>query len=238
MAQMEIIRAVIVQPSAFGKDNRCTLDAIAELGPHARGIVVIDLDTSEAELRELTAGGIRGVRFNMLPGGLLPWDTLEEMAARIHEFGWHIQLQLDGRELHHHESMLHRLPGNLVIDHVGKFLEPVATDHPGFQSLLRLVDGARTWVKLSAVYETSKSGAPEYADVGILAKTLIAAAPERMLWATNWPHLSDQDNPPDELTLRDTLIGWMGGDKTQRQILVDNPAALYGFDSSHAGDTR
>jgi D-galactarolactone isomerase len=234
MGRIGIDRAVIVQPSAYGKDNRCTLDAIAELGPRARGIAVIDLDTSEAELRELTAGGIRGVRFHMLPGGLLPWGILEEMAARIHKFGWHIQLQLDGRELHHHESMLHRLPGNLVIDHVGKFLEPVATDHPGFQSLLRLIDGGRVWVKLSAVYETSKSGAPQYGDVGILAKTLIATAPERMLWATNWPHLSDQDNPPDDLILRDTLVGWMGGEKTQCQILVDNPATLYGFDSLHA----
>jgi D-galactarolactone isomerase len=236
MGKMGIDRVVVVQSSAHGKDNRCTLDAIAELGSCARGIAVVDLDTSDTELRSLTAGGICGVRFHMLPGGLLPWNVLEDTAARVHEFGWHVQLQLDGRELHHYESMLHRLPGNLVIDHVGKFLEPVTIDHPGFQSLLRLLDYGRVWVKLSAIYETSKTGAPGYTDVGVLAKTLIAAAPERMVWATNWPHLSVQDDPPDEAGLRDTLVGWMGDEKTRQKILVDTPATLYGFNNKGAHD--
>jgi D-galactarolactone isomerase len=168
----------------------------------------------------------------MLPGGVLPWEILEDVAARVHDFGWHVQLQLDGRDLPQYEDVLHRLPGALVIDHTGKFLEPVSTDHPGFQTLLRLIDSGRVWIKLSAPYETSKVGAPSYADVGVLARALIAAAPERMVWATNWPHPSVQDNPPDEAVLMGALLEWMGDEETRHRILVDNPATLYGFDET------
>jgi len=229
MEGLGIERAVVVQPSAHGKDNSCTLDAVAELGPSARAVVVVDSDTSDEDLQRMTDAGARGVRFHMLPGGVLPWDILEEMAVRVHAFGWHVQLQMDGRDLPEREQVLLRLPGTLVIDRTGKFLEPVGTDHPGFQTLLRLVDTGRTWVKLSAPYETSKVGAPDYSDVGILARALIVVAPERMVWASNWPHPSAQDNLPDDKALMATILGWMGDDETRRRILVDNPAQLYGF---------
>ena len=229
METLGVERVVVVQPSAYGKDNSCTLDAIAELGPIARGVAVVDTQTTDQELDRLTAAGIRGVRFHMLPGGVLPWDILEEMAARVEAFGWHVQLQLDARNLPERENMLRRLPGTLVIDHTGKFLEPVPVEHPGFQTLLRLVETGRVWIKLSAPYETSKVGAPSYADVGTLAKALIAAAPERMLWASNWPHPSAQANPPDDVVLMAALLDWMGDEATRHRILVDNPAALYGF---------
>ena len=232
MARLGVDRVVVVQPAAYAKDNRCTLDAIAELGPIARGIAVVDTQTTDEELDRMTAAGIRGVRFHMLPGGVLPWDILEEMAARVQAFGWHVQLQLDGRNLPEREDMLKRLPGTLVIDHTGKFLEPVTTDHPGFQTLLRLLESGRVWIKLSAPYETSKVGPPSYADVGTLAKALIAAAPERMLWASNWPHPSAQDNLPDDTVLMSAILEWMGNEATRRRILVDNPAQLYGFDKT------
>ncbi len=229
MQQLGTERVVVVQPSAYGKDNSCTLDALAELGDIARGVAVVDQTVSDDELRRLTEAGIRGIRFHMLPGGVLPWDILEEMAARVQAFSWHVQLQLDGRDLPDREDLLKRLPGTLVIDHVGKFLEPVTTDHPAFRTLLGLVDSGRVWVKLSAPYETSKVGAPSYADVGVLAKALIAAAPERMVWASNWPHPSAQANPPDEEILMQALLDWMGDAARRQKILVDNPAALYGF---------
>jgi len=229
MEGLGIERAVVVQPSAYGKDNSCTLDAVAELGPSARAVVVVDTETTDEDLQRMTGAGARGIRFHMLPGGVLPWDILEEMAARIHAFGWHVQLQMDGRDLPEREEMLLGLPGTLVVDHTGKFLEPVGTDHPGFRTLLRLVDTGRVWVKLSAPYETSKTGAPDYSDVGTLARALIAAAPERMVWASNWPHPSAQDNLPDDGALMATILGWMGDDATRRRILADNPAELYGF---------
>lgn len=225
-------RTVIVQPSTYGKDNSCTLEAIAALGENARGIAVVDTSVSDAELDRLTKGGIRGIRFHMVKGGggVLPWDILETMAARVHPFGWHVQLQLDGRDLPDHEAVLKRLPGTLVVDHVGKFLEPVTVDHPGFRVLARLVDSGRTWVKLSAAYEVSKKGPPNYDDVGALAKALVKLAPQRMVWASNWPHPSvSRVNMPDDAVLLDTLLDWAPDDATRRRILADNPAELYGF---------
>jgi D-galactarolactone isomerase len=228
--QLGLIRAVIVQPSAYGSDNSCTMEAVKALGEDARGVVVVDTSVTDAALVQLTDDGARGIRFHMLPGGALPWDILEEMAARVHTFGWHVQLQMDGRFLMERESVLKRLPGTLVIDHVGKFLEPVTTQHPGFQTLLRLVDTGRCWVKLSAPYEVSKAGPPFYDDVGALAKALVKAAPERMVWASNWPHPSVSGPAvPRDSDLLDVLLNWVGDAATRSRILVDNPAKLYGF---------
>jgi D-galactarolactone isomerase len=151
------------------------------------------------------------------------------MAARVAEFGWHIQLQLDGRTLPDHFAVLHRLPCTLVIDHVGKYLEPVSVDHQSFRALLRLVANGHTYVKLSAPYEFSRSGPPNYDDVGVLAKAIVRAAPDRVVWATNWPHPTHSGEKPDDAALLDTLLDWVPDEATRRKTLVDNPARLYGF---------
>jgi D-galactarolactone isomerase len=227
--QLGTSRAVVVQPTAYGTDNRCTLAAIAALGRNeTRGIAVVDQSVSDAELDRLTQAGITGARFQMLPGGAIPWEALEPLAARIADFGWHVQLQMDGRLLAEREALLVRLPGTLVIDHVGKFLEPVTVDHPGFRALLRLLDNGRTWLKLAAAYEVSKAGAPLYEDVGALAKAAVAAHPERTVWASNWPHVSVTALPDDAMLL-DLLLEWAPDKATRRAILVDNPAELYRF---------
>jgi D-galactarolactone isomerase len=223
-------RVIVVQPSAYGTDNRCTMDAVAELGQAARAVVVVDQSVSDAELERLTKAGARGIRFHMLKGGALPRDILEEMAARVHPFGWHVQLQCNGRELPEREAMLRRLPGHLVIDHVGRFMHPVPLDHPAFACLLGLLETGRVWVKLSAPYESSRSGPPAYEDVSALAQALVRAAPERMLWASNWPHPGQSDpRVRDEAQLLDLLIEWAPEEAMRSRILVDNPAALYGF---------
>jgi D-galactarolactone isomerase len=227
-AAMGIARSVVIQPTGYGFDNACTLEGMAALGPQTRGIVVIPPETPETELRRLHALGVRGVRYMMLPGGVLGWDTLEPMAARIAPLGWHIGLQLDGRNMHQYEEMLLRLPCKLVIDHNGKFLEPVQPSHPGFQSLLRVLAAGNCWVKLSAPYETSKIGPPRYDDVGVLARALVKAAPERCMWASNWPH--PNINPmPSATAMLDLLLLWADDDATRRRILVDNPAVVYGY---------
>jgi len=155
---------------------------------------------------------------------------MDALAARVHAFGWHAVVQLDGRTLPQREAQIRRLPGRFIIDHVGKFLEPVPPSHPAFKSLLKLVDTGRCWVKLSAAYEVSKSGPPKYEDVGALAKALVKAAPERMLWASNWPHpTAPKDAPPDDANLLDLLLDWAPDESVRRRILVDNPAELYGF---------
>ncbi len=224
-----LTRAVVVQPSVYGFDNRATLDAMAILGEDARGVAVVPPDVSDAELERLTRLGIRGIRFFMIGGGALGWDDLEPLAARTAAYGWHVQMQMDGRLLHEQADRLARLPGTLVIDHNGKFLEPVGLDHPGFTALQRLLDGGRTYVKTSGVYETSRVGAPGYSDVAALARALIAHAPERCLFATNWPHPSKPGNPPDDSALVDLFRDWCGSDAVAAKIMTDNAATLYGF---------
>jgi D-galactarolactone isomerase len=229
MRRLGLGRAVIVQPSAYGTDNRCTLEGIATLGANrTRGIAVVDDKVGERALEDLTAAGMRGARLHMLTGGAIPWNMADAVAARVQAVGWHVQLQLDGRLLPEREAQIRSWPGRVVIDHAGKFLEPVPPDHAAFRCLLRLVESGRVWVKLSAPYEVSKAGPPLYDDVGRLAKLLVRAAPERMLWASNWPHPSIRDKPDDAMLL-DLLLDWAPDEAARTRILVDNPAELYGF---------
>lgn len=223
-----LTRAVVVQPTGYGFDNSCTLAAVASLGASARGVVVVDASVSDAMLEQLHAGGIRGVRFMMLPGGVLPWEMLAPVAARIAPLGWHVNLQMDGAEFPHRLQRLAELPAPLVIDHTGKFLSPPGVDAPEFRALRSLMDTGRCWVKLSAPYETSRTGAPDYADVSQLARTLVQAYPQRCLWASNWPHVG-RAVPPSDADLVDLLRGWAPKAETFRSILVDNPQQLYGF---------
>jgi len=222
-------RVVVVQPTTYGRDNACQLAAMEAFGETARGVMVVDDTATDEELADLTARGVRGVRFHMLPGGALPWDLLETVAARVHDHGWHVQLQMNGRDFQDKLDRLLALPGGLVVDHVGRFMDPVATDHSSFRALLALLDTGRCWVKLSAPYESSTVGPPDYADVTPLARALAAHAPERMLWASNWPH-PGQKAPPDEALLLGLLDRWVDDPEIRRRILVDNPAALYGFE--------
>ena len=207
------------------------MDAVAALGlDRARAVVVVRPTLSDAELERLTQAGARGVRIMCLPGGHLKWDVMDEIIARVRPFGWHPIVQFDGREFPEREDQLKRIAGDYVIDHTGKFLEPGPVDHAAFKTMLRLVDRGNCYVKLSAPYETSKAGPPGYADVSALAKALVKAAPERMLWASNWPHVSTTSATyPDDANLLDLLLQWAPDETVRRKILVDNPARLYGF---------
>jgi D-galactarolactone isomerase len=222
-------RVIVVQPNAYADDNSVTLAAIRELGKNAKGVAVVKPDVSDQELERLTKAGICALRIMTLHGGTLGFDVMDELMGRVHPYGWHANIQLDGRELPKVEAQIKRLPGKFVIDHTGKFLEPVSPDRESFKSLLRLVDTGRCWVKLSAPYETSKTGAPKYEDVGRLAKALVKQAPERMLWASNWPHPSARQNLPDDVNLLELLADWASEERARRKILADNPAELYGF---------
>lgn len=223
-------RVVLVQPTGYGFDNACLLASLAQLGADARGIAIVPTWIRDAELERLHAAGVRGVRFMLLAGagGPLPWDALEPLAARIAPLGWNINLQLDGRDLPQHRARIERLPGKLVIDHTGKFIVPVRPDDDAFKALLALLDRPDRWVKLSAPYETSKVGPPHYDDVGALAQALARTHPDRCLWASNWPHPNRIPAPADTELLA-LLDRWAGSPAARRRILVDNPAALYGF---------
>ena len=227
--RLGITRTIVVQPSAYGKDNSLLIKTMAAIGAGARGIAVVDETVTDAELDRLTKLGVRGIRFFMLPGAPLPLSILETMAARVAPFGWTVNFQADGRELADYEALLKRLPTTVTIDHVGKFLEPVEPDHPGFKALLRLLDTGRTWFKLAAPYETSKLGPPYYDDVGKLAKLLVKAAPERALWASNWPYPMAAEKTPKDAWMLDMLLDWVPDEATRHKVLVDNPAKLYGY---------
>jgi len=223
-------RVIVVQPNAYADDNRVTLDAMKKIGKGAKGVAVVKPGVKDAELERLTKAGVCAIRIMTLHGGLLGFDVMDGLMARVHPFGWHANIQLDGRELPKYEAQIKRLPGKFVIDHTGKFLEPVSADSKEFKSLLNLVDTGRCWVKLSAPYETSKTGAPKYEDVSRLAKALVKHAPGRMLWASNWPHPSARKpQPPDDADLLDLLLDWAPDEKVRKKILADNPAELYGF---------
>jgi len=228
--RLGLARVIVVQPNAYQFDNSVTLEAIRALGRGAKGVGVVKPGVSDAEIERLTKAGIVAQRIFQLPWGAVGFDRMHEVMARVHPFGWHANVQLDGRELPQREDSIKRLPGKFVIDHIGKYLEPVTAEQEAFKALLRLVDTGRCWVKLSAPYETSKTGSPKYEDVSRLAKALVKHAPERMLWASNWPHPSaPKDNLPDDADLLDLLPDWAPDAATQKKILVANPAELYGF---------
>lgn len=232
-ARLGIQRTVYVQPSQFGADNRILLECIGADGDNARGVAVIDPEAGDAELDRLHAGGVRAVRFHDVVKGCLGIDVLEPVAARVANWGWHVIVQSEGARLAEIAPRLTGLPVPVVVDHMGRIPVEMGVGHPAFVALLRLLEAGRTWVKLSAPYHVSRTGGPDYADLRDHGRTLVRAAPERMLWATNWPHPSVRDEAamPDDADLLNVLADWTPDDATVRLILVDNPAALYGFDA-------
>lgn len=221
-------RVVFVQPTTYGLDNRCQLEAVADIGSSARAIVVVDDTADDVAIARLSQQGARGARFHMLPGGAVPWSMLPRVARTIADHGWHVQLQLNGRDLPERLDALLGLPTPLVIDHVGRFMPPVAVDDLAFRALLTLLETGRCWVKLSAPYESSPEGAPHYPAVAILVRWLLEVAPERMLWASNWPH-PGQHHPPSTQRVAALLDAWLPTAELRQRVLVDNPAEVYGF---------
>lgn len=223
-----IERMVIVQPSVYGTDNRCSLDAAAQFGlDRARVVAVVDPDIDEAALRALHAAGTRGVRFNAVSGNGTPLEGLEALARRIAPLGWHLQVYAEGWQLPDLAPRLAALPVEVVIDHMGGVRTADGVDAPGFQALLRLLGGGRAWVKLCG-YRISSAG-PPFADVAPFARALLDAAPQHCLWGTDWPHPSLTSWMPEDGALLDLLGAWAPGEAERRRVLVDNPARLYGF---------
>jgi D-galactarolactone isomerase len=227
-AELGVRRVVVVQPTTYGLDNTCTLDAVASLGSAARAVVVVDRNVTDDELERLHRGGARGARFHMLPGGAVNWADLAPVAERIAVFGWHVQLQMNGHELAQRVDDLAALPVDLVVDHVGRFMPPadVASNH--LDPLLRLLDSGRCWVKLSAPYESEADPSHAYPRSAAVIERLVAHAPERLVWASNWPH-PGQPEPPSAQDLIRLRNEWLRDEPLRRRVLVDNPAALYGF---------
>ncbi len=217
---------VIVQPSVYGADNRCTRDAVVAAGGKWRGVAVVEPGVSDSLLAELHAVGFRGVRFNLLFKGGLQLDALERIARSIQPLGWHVQLLLDGRDLPELAGRLRRLPVDFVVDHMGHMPASLGTGHAGFQTLLQLLRGGRCWVKLSGAYRISGEPQP-YNDVVPFARALVETAPDKLVFGTDWPHPSISIPMPQDASLLDLLPAWAPDEATRRRILVENPARLY-----------
>lgn len=227
-ARLGFAASVVIQPSVYGVDNACTLDAVRRLGA-ARAVAVIAGDESAEALRALGAGGTVGIRLQAVGPTRPALARLETLARRAAEQGWHLQLHLDADLAAGAAERISALGLDLdvVFDHFGRIPHPDGAAHPAFRAIADLVARGRTWVKLSAGYHFTRSGGPGYADVGALTRAFLGLAPERMLWGTDWPHPTEATKP-DVSVLFDRFVEW-AGTAVARQVLVDNPRALYRF---------
>lgn len=232
--RLGVTRVVIVTPRNYVTDNSVTLDAIRQLGiANARGVAVIRPTVTDAELKNLDAGGIRGIRFTVAnpQTAVVSIDMIEPLAQRIAAFGWHVQLNMPADKLVENADLLRRLPTQIVFDHMGQFPSPAGLAHPAYLVIRSLVDQGRAWVKISGAYLNSRIGPPTYADATAIAQAYVKAAPERLVWGTDWPHPSAPVKP-DEAVLFDLLAAWAPEEAARNRILVANPETLYGFPKS------
>ena len=226
-----VSRVVIVQPRNYVTDNSVTLDAIKQLGiENARGIGVLRPTVTDAELKTLNEGGIRGIRFTVgnPRTAVVSVDMIEPLAKRIAAYGWHLQLNMDSQQIVDNAEMLRRLPTPIVFDHMGKPPLPAGVNHESHKIIRSLLDARRAWVKISGAYIVSEIGPPTYADATPIAQAFVKAAPERAVWGSDWPHPGPEEHP-DDAFLFDLLAEWAPDEVTRNRILVDNPKQLYGF---------
>ncbi|WP_205411459.1 amidohydrolase family protein [Candidatus Fukatsuia symbiotica] len=242
LSTLHMSRVVLIQPSFYGSDNRCLVAALQQLGNIARGVVVIDEKTSDKELSMLTINGVRGVRMNLESIGVRSPQAahreLNSLATRIAPYGWHIQIYASSHVIAASINQISTLPVHVVLDHFAMIQPKKGLNQPDFLSILELVQTGKVYVKLSAPYRISQA-VPDYSDVLPFASAFIEAHPDRMLWASDWPHTrrtcgnSTTEPSPfrvvdDQYILR-LLQEWVPSKEIRKKILVDNPACLYGF---------
>jgi 2-pyrone-4,6-dicarboxylate lactonase len=227
MDRMGLAHAVLVQPSVYATDNRAMLDALRRYPERFRGVAVVDKDIGDRELASLDAAGVRGVRANLLNRGGISLADAAALAHRFVDYGWHLQLQIDVSTFDAFDA-IDALPVDIVVDHMGFMTPDKGVDSPGFRRVLQLVESGRCWVKLSAPYRLTAWRQRGFDDVLPLARALIAANPSRMLWGSDWPHTDLQTDMPDDGELLGLLAAWTSSAYIRDDILVRNPAALYG----------
>ncbi|MDB5864958.1 MAG: hypothetical protein JWO70_2764 [Betaproteobacteria bacterium] len=225
-------RMVLVQPSVYGSDNTVMLDAMAKLGDAARGVAVVDDDVADAELERLNAAGVRGVRINVVDvaegKGMIAMEPLVALARRIERYGWHVEFLMHADEFPQLDRLFADFPVDIVLGHLGYMKTDKGLDDPGFQALLRLMARGKAWVKLTGPYRISTASMP-HTDTVAFAHALLNAAPNRVIWGTDWPHVMVKAAMPNDGHLADLLLEWVPDEAMREQVLVGNPARLYGF---------
>ena len=222
-------RAVIVHASCHGADMRVTLDAIARAGGRYRGTAIIDSSYSEKDFERMHEGGIRAVRFNFVRhlGGRPSMDFFQQTVQKLRFFGWHLILHLDAQDLVELEEVFRKLPVPFVIDHMGRVKAADGLEQPPFKTLLGFLKNENAWVKICGAERVSSKG-PPFTDAVPFGRALVEAAPDRVLWGTDWPH-PNVKWMPDDAALVDLFPLMVPEPALQRKILVENPARLYGF---------
>ena len=231
--RLGMTRHVIVQPSTYGTDNSCTLDALAAFGPQARGVAVVDTTVSDAELQRMDGLGVRGIRFNLAQAGATTPEMIEPLSLRVNDLGWHIQVNAPAAKIMEIKDVFGRVPTPIVFDHLAHIPQPAGTADPLFPVIIALIDKGKTWVKLSGAYADTKVGPPAYADTSAVARAYVKAAPERLVWGSDWPHPSEKVKPDDALLL-DLLLDWAPEEAVRTRILTQNPEELYAFPKGRA----
>jgi 2-pyrone-4,6-dicarboxylate lactonase len=224
-------RAVLVNASCHGVDNTVIVDAIAQSGGKYRGVANADDSFTDRDFQKLHEQGFRGVRFNFVKhlGGMPDMDEFQRILGRIKPLGWHIDLHFDAGDLVEFDDFLHKLPVPFIIDHMGRVPTKDGLGQPPFRQLLSLLgDNERCWVKISGSERISSAG-PPFTDAVPFAQALIAAASERILWGTDWPHPNITRRMPNDGDLVDLIPLMMPDPVMQQRILVDNPQRLYSF---------
>lgn len=222
-------RAVLVQPSVYGFDNRCLIDALNKGGSRFRGVAVVNPDCKDEELDQLHAVGVRGIRINAVFGGGAVLDAAQTLAKRIERLGWHLQFLIDVSEIADLADFIQNISVPVVIDHFGHVDADCALQNKSFLQLLDLLRAEKCWVKLSASYRITKQTTVPYGDVAPIARALIAAGPTRCLWATDWPHPAISVSMPNDGDLIDQVAAWIPDIKVRDKVLRDNALNLYGF---------
>ena len=224
-------RNVIIQPSTYGVDNRCLLDALARFGTkNTRGVAVVNTDVTNAELQRLHKAGVRGIRFNIGQAGATTVEMIEPLSNRVVKLGWHIQINMPSEKILANAAIWNKVPTQIVFDHLAHLREPDGVKDPTFAMVSELLRKGKAWVKLSGAYADTKVGPPTYADSTEVARAYVKLAPQRMVWGSDWPHPTEKDdNKPDDALLFDLLSQWTPDESTRRRILMDNPVRLYGF---------
>jgi predicted TIM-barrel fold metal-dependent hydrolase len=229
MDTLGIARAVLIQPSVYGTDNSAMLDALAANPDWLRGIAVVAPEITDDELVAMHSGGIRGVRINRRNPGGLGLDAIVQIGRRIAFLGWHIELQIELSTIQGLDALVRSSPVPVVIDHLGLPDPREGVSSPPFRSLLRLLSDGVAWVKLSAPYRSSLLACP-YPDLAPYMDSLLSARPDRLLWATDWPHPELWSSIPADSELVESSPLWNHTAEIRNSIFVDNPLSLYWSD--------
>jgi len=230
LSTLGVSKAVLVQPSIYGTDNTVMLKAMAEATIPIRGVAVVDGSISDNELADMHQAGVRGVRYNIVdvadPSGDIPLDDVKAMAERIKSMGWHVEFLIHTDDYANFDEIFSNFPTDIVVGHLGYMRPGQDTNIPGFQALLRLMQAGKCWTKLTGPYRISSGDVP-YSDTIPFAHALIDAAPDQVIWGTDWPHVMVKKPMPNDGDICDLLADWVPDAKNLKRVLVDNPNRLY-----------